>query len=187
MNTEFTKKRPCECGCKEMVPHKDVWGHRPRFIIGHNLRRALHVRFWEKVRKTSTCWLWVGSKNKWGYGSISNGHKSLKAHRVALELLGEKIPRGMCVLHRCDTRACVNPNHLSIGTTQDNINDRNAKGRQARGASSGRSRLSESDVIKMRELHSNNGARPCELGKMFGVTQQQAGRVIRGASWSHIS
>lgn len=95
---------------------------------------TLSKRFWAKVRKgsVSACWLWTGGKFKSGYGSIGRGGRGTgcaRAHRVSYELNVGPIPPGLHVLHMCDTPACVNPRHLWVGTQQDNMADRKAKGR----------------------------------------------------------
>ena len=79
--------------------------------------------FWSKVNKTNTCWLWIGGKTKDGYGTCSNGY----AHRQSWKIHYGDIPRGLLVLHTCDIRNCVNPNHLWLGTILDNIKDRDNK------------------------------------------------------------
>lgn len=89
-------------------------------------------RFWARVKKTSTCWLWTGAKIPDGYGSIWVEGKPTAAHRISWEIHHGKIPNGMCVLHDCpggDNPACVNPKHLFLGTKQDNAIDREKKGR----------------------------------------------------------
>ena len=75
------------------------------------------------------CWLWAGATTKAGYGQFGVGSKVIYAHRLALELAGQVIPDGMCVCHRCDTPACVNPEHLFVGSHADNARDRDIKGR----------------------------------------------------------
>src|SRR5260221_8514726 len=72
---------------------------------GLHTRRPLATRFWEKVDKTKTCWLWTGGTARWGYGSIGAGapsYRTLVAHRVAWELQKGPIPKGHWVLHKCD-------------------------------------------------------------------------------------
>ena len=75
-------------------------------------------RFWRHVAKGDGCWLWIGFKNQWGYGRF---HRNMsfpyaQAHRLSWELEHGAIPAGLCVLHRCDVPACVNPDHLFLGT-----------------------------------------------------------------------
>lgn len=85
-------------------------------------------RFWSKVRKTAYCWLWTASCRDTGYGQIRVNKRSVKAHRFSWELANGPIPLGLCVLHKCDTPACVRPDHLFIGTQQDNMKDMHNKG-----------------------------------------------------------
>lgn len=98
---------------------------------GHKGFRAIpwRMRFWQKVVKTKTCWLWSASKNDTGYGWFKRDGRMRGAHRMAYELRRGKIPSGMSVLHRCDTPACVRPAHLFLGTQADNVRDMLAKGR----------------------------------------------------------
>ncbi len=99
------------------------------------MRRNPRDRFFEKIEKTSSCWIWKGGKNEKGYGTffVQSYKACVKAHRFSYEILIGKIPSGMCVLHRCDTPSCVNPDHLFIGTQQDNLADMRAKGRARQG------------------------------------------------------
>jgi hypothetical protein len=102
-------------------------------------RIPVSEKFFTHVRKTSSCWLWTGSinlhPNKGGYGQIvlwqARGfRKRVKSHRLSWEIHFGKIPIGMCVLHKCDNRKCVNPKHLFLGTQLDNMRDRFSKGRR---------------------------------------------------------
>ena len=86
-------------------------------------------RFMQKVNKTETCWLWTGALNSRGYGSFGVYGKATSAHRYSYEHFKGKIPEGMIVCHSCDVPACVNPDHLWVGTYLDNSRDCIRKGR----------------------------------------------------------
>lgn len=86
------------------------------------------ANFWEKVNKTEGCWEWTGSKNKKGYGSFGVDGKTQKAHRVSWMLTFGELPEDD-VLHTCDNPSCVRPDHLFVGTNQDNMRDMADKGR----------------------------------------------------------
>lgn len=93
-------------------------------------------RFVRKVEICeSGCWEWRGSKGPKGYGYFQIGSASYRAHRVAYELETGNCPGSLLVCHSCDNPSCVNPRHLWLGTTQDNIDDKMAKGRWSNGAS----------------------------------------------------
>ena len=94
------------------------------------------TRFWSKVNKTDGCWLWTGYRFHAGYGGFheSQPKRTVRlAHRVAWELTNGLIPDGLHVCHTCDNRSCVRPDHLFLGTNADNVADKVAKGRQAKG------------------------------------------------------
>lgn len=87
-------------------------------------------RFWSRVEKSAECWEWCGARDKNGYGLFKVGGRMRRAHRLALAATGVPID-GFYVCHRCDNPPCVNPEHLFLGTAQDNANDRDRKGRHS--------------------------------------------------------
>jgi hypothetical protein len=91
--------------------------------------RSVADRFWEKVDKSGDCWEWTATIDKSGYGIVGMRPKNLKASRVAWMLTNGAIPDGLWVLHHCDNRRCVRPDHLFLGTNTDNQRDSVAKGR----------------------------------------------------------
>ena len=88
------------------------------------------INKWSMPVPFSGCWIWIGSTGNSGYGKTRFNHSDdLLAHRVSYLGFKGEIPQGMCVLHSCDTRTCVNPQHLFLGTHSDNSKDMVAKGR----------------------------------------------------------
>lgn len=133
------------------------------------------------------CWLWNRWRNQDGYGRTQVAGKNVLAHRWSYTLHHGLIPAGRIVMHTCDVPACVNPAHLRAGTVQENVADRDQKGRRPppKGAKNGRAKLTPSDVHEIRRLLTNGlPVRVC--AKRYSVT----GTTIRGIrdrrSWSHL-
>ena len=119
-------------------------------------KRSLAERFQGKfiVNKKNGCWEWQAARNKKGYGLIGdeNGRdgRTLLAHRVSYELFVGPIPSGLLVMHKCDNPRCVNPEHLKVGTAQENSNDMVDKGRQP---GINQSKFSITDLKTIFEFH----------------------------------
>ncbi len=143
-------------------------------------------RFWSKVdiKNIDKCWEWQGARQSHNYGSVTRGNgTSALAHRVAYTLTFGEIPVGLCVLHKCDNRKCVNPNHLFLGTIQDNNRDKCAKNRQSKGENSGRSKLKVEDVLNIRRLHSSEGYSIARLAKQFNISSSHTSDITKEKYW----
>lgn len=141
--------------------------------------------FWCKAKKES-CWEWIGAKNQYGYGRFMWKGKSRIASRMAWYFTYGDIPKGKHVLHRCDNPSCVNPKHLFLGTRSDNMRDAVSKKRLTnRGIKNNRSKLTEKEVLKIRNLYASGTPRK-ELQEMFGVAQQTILDIVGRKKWTHI-
>lgn len=128
------------------------------------------------------CWMWARGKDRYGYGYIKCPGIRLRAHRYAYEAFVGPIPDGMFVCHRCDVRACVNPEHLFIGTHRDNMADCATKGRNVHGERHPGAKLSQGAVAKIFALRAQ-GASQSKIAARFGVSQQLVSRVLMRQCW----
>lgn len=150
---------------------------------------SLSERLWSRVDKSGECWLWTANRNSHGYGTFRYKYAYLSAHRVSYELAYGTIPDDLCVLHRCDVRHCVNPDHLFLGTKGDNAADMKAKGRAVtlRGSNHPNTILTEGQVLKIRQQYADGGTSHRLLGIEYGVHPMTIARIVRRQSWQHVS
>lgn len=152
--------------------------------------RPIEERFWAKVNKTDTCWLWTGAVRRFGYGVINSGRKSEAAHRVSWTLHYGPIPDGMCVLHQCDVPACVNPDHLFLGTYADNNRDMKEKGRARGGGQQGekcnKAKLTAQQVIEIRNKYAESSPLLRELSVQYGVGLDVIQAIVHGDIWKSV-
>jgi len=147
-------------------------------------------RFMAKVQPEpmSGCWLWDGALGSHGYGQlrvrVSGRPKTLSAHRLSYEHWNGPLG-ALCCLHRCDTRVCVNPDHLFAGTRAENSADMVTKGRQTMGERNPMARLQRADIPTLRRL-ARAGWSAAALGRRFGVCSETARRAAVGESWGHV-
>jgi len=142
-------------------------------------------RLWSKVDKTGECWLWTGTKSWFGHGSINadrtqgQPRRLQLTHRVAWEVTFGPIPEGLCVLHSCDTPACVNPKHLFLGTKSENSLDMVRKKRQAKGSQLPQTKLSPRDVLAIR---SDPGTQE-SIAIKYDISQSQVSAIRNRKKW----
>lgn len=139
----------------------------------------------EKIRITDTCWIWTGAKTGSGYGATRFHGKQVGAHVAAYMERNGAVPGGMCVMHSCDNPLCVNPGHLSVGTTGDNMRDRTRKGRTAKQSMNGRAKLTEALVIEIRQKLAA-GAKKRPLSREYGVSDTLIRYIARGSIWHSV-
>lgn len=153
------------------------------------------IRFWEKVQKTDTCWIWTGGTFKFGHGrfwvkALNNGHYT---HRIAFFLKYGHLPKPpQCILHNCpggDNPRCVNPDHLWIGTRADNNQDKASKGRawSHQGEDNKCAILTEKQVLEIKEKYATGAFTQTELGKLYGVSQSNVYLIVSGKNWAHLN
>lgn len=156
-------------------------------------------RFWAKVNKTDGCWLWTGCTVRGGYGQFSTNKHLISAHRYSYALHSGPIPDQLNVCHRCDNPACVRPDHLFLGTQAENIADKVAKSRQAKGSThgtkvkpervargtrQGTSKLTDDQVRAIRALRPHLTVRALAL--QFGVSSSTIQDIVTWQIWKHI-
>lgn len=127
------------------------------------------------------CHEWQSTIKKDGYGQFWFKGRPSRAHRVSFQLNKGDIPKGMLVLHKCDNRRCVNPDHLYVGTHKDNVRDMHERGRAAL-----RNKLTEDEVREIRLLSSRGKFSQTKLAEMFGVNQPAIWKIISYRTWKHI-
>jgi hypothetical protein len=136
-------------------------------------------RFWSRVKKGEGCWIWTDHKFWTGYGIFGYKNKLFGAHRVSYSLVKGDVGN-LHVLHKCDNRPCVNPDHLFLGTIQDNIADRGAKGRTRVRPG----KLLPKDIEGIIAAKPKWGEAPA-IAKKFGISETYFYKVRRMAETSH--
>lgn len=172
-------------------------GCNPAKLTATTKRKAIE-RFWRLTRKSDqSCWIWTGALTYDGYGRIrpGTGHLYVTVHRFSWEMHHGSIPNGLCVLHRCDVRTCVNPSHLFLGTNRDNIDDMVRKGRtckgrtvlpRARGENNGHAKVTEAIVRVIRKRH-EVGESFAAIAREYGLHRGHVRAIVIGESWKHVS
>jgi len=147
-------------------------------------------RFWRYVWKTETCWLWLGRCSQNGYGRFQSSRASGKqavastSHRFSWLYTNGPIPDGLRVLHKCDNRICVRPDHLFLGTDLDNARDRASKGRNGnlKGSRNGQSKLIEDEVRAIK----TDSRIADEIAADYKVSPATIRGIKLGYNWKHV-
>ncbi len=137
----------------------------------------------DRTEKTANgCWLWLGAKMPRGYGRVTIAGKGQYTHRVAFTLAKGAIPTGIEVCHSCDNPACINPDHLFLGTHAENMRDCAKKRRYAFGEKNGWVKLTADSVAEIRR-QSANGVPQRSIAAKHGITQSCVSKIIRNVRW----
>lgn len=178
-----------KCGtCDKALQAQSKYCSRQCANIGANKARVLAMkltetrRFWAKVHKTDDCWIWQGAIGNSGYGQVKIDGKVQLAHRVTWTFkYGD--PGELCVLHKCDNPPCVRPDHLFIGTKQDNSDDMVNKGRSynRHGSKNPNNKLTPEQITEIRNLKGK--AKQVDIARKFGINQTHVSRIFRGEVW----
>lgn len=152
-----------------------------------NLTPEQSEQFWSHVKKTDTCWLWQGWLKPNGYAStfIRGLHGKWYAHRVSAALRFGAFPKKLFVLHKCDVRNCVNPDHLFLGDHKANFTDAVNKGRMAHGSRHYRTSMNEELVSQALELRAKK-LPVREIALQLGVSESAISRAISGETWARV-
>ena len=153
-------------------------------------------QFWSNVRKQKDgCWIWTGTGRGNGYGYAYYEGKDHNTHRLSWQLTKGAIPKGLFVCHACDVPKCVNPDHLWLGTSGENLRDASRKGCTNKGEMMHTHKLTAKIVLKLRAYAYERGAikgGSCtnwglrKLAEKYNVSVSAVARAARGETWRHV-
>ena len=151
------------------------------------IKEDLKTRFLKKILiddKTG-CWNWTASGRGVGYGCLKIEGKVVDSHRVSWMLFQGNIPENMLVCHKCDNVFCINPDHLFLGTHQDNMDDKMSKKRNPdyAGERNPSAKLTSKQVIEIRNIE---GLSQRQIAKIYKITQTMVGYIRRKENWKHL-
>ena len=151
-------------------------------------------RFWTKVKveylddstpNLDACMVWTAGFLKDGYGGFWYNGRTMGSHRFIYEqFYNQKLTPEINVCHECDNPACVNPRHLWLGTSQENTFDSYSKGRRAKGVKNGRAKLTEIDVLNIRELFKIKTIG--HIMRKYGMGRTTISNIVNNNTWTHV-
>lgn len=146
----------------------------------------IYADFLAKIEKLpSGCWEYRGTIEKCGYGVLQIGKKQWRAHRYMYVQVHGPVTDDVCILHKCDNRPCVNPDHLYAGSHCDNMRDKGQRG-GSDGMRNGRAKITDDQVREIRRLYDAKELTQVELAARFGIGQSAISEIVRRTHWTHI-
>jgi hypothetical protein len=185
---------PCAvAGCRNNAHQRGLCqAHHSRLVRRGSTDGKMHrpkkvdqeTWFWLRTERNGECLEHLAHRVHGRPQARINGERH-PASRWAWILAHGPVPAGLFVCHHCDNPLCVRPEHLFIGTVQDNSDDMVRKGRSAKGEKCGASRTNAADVVEMRRLHAE-GVSTARLSGIFGISKSQAKNIVNGRHWRHV-
>ncbi len=142
-------------------------------------------RFMLKVMlEESGCWMWIGARfSGLGYGAFFMLGKTEYAHRASFRIFKGPIPTGLEILHSCDNRWCVKPDHLSADTHQQNMQDISDRGRRVRGSA----KITEMQAAALKAEYVKRDGELVRLSEKYGIKVSAVQAIVSGRTWSDVS
>lgn len=166
------------------------WNKGTKGLMKNPRKKNIEEDVWKHIDKKGEddCWEWMGYKNQDGYGQMKINYKTCHVHRLVYKQTRGSIPNKICVLHTCDNPSCCNPKHLWLGNHDDNMRDKKEKGRgrTGRGEKHGSAKLTERDVLEIKEKYLTGKYSQVKLGEEYAVNRSTIYRIIYQKCWKYI-
>lgn len=140
-----------------------------------------------EVNPDTGCWEWQLATTEWGYGLLKRSQKQRRAHRVSYALwrdleVDDPSLKDLFICHKCDNPPCCNPDHLFAGTPKENLQDASQKKRMVWGAKSHYAKLTEAQVLEIREMDGTHK----QIGDLYGISRSAVGLIKNNVNWKHL-
>jgi hypothetical protein len=145
----------------------------------------------QRIKKQDGCWIWQGAKTSSGYGVIRINGQQHYAHRLVNRIFNEtSTQKKPFVCHKCHEPSCVNPEHLYLGSHEDNMEDAKDNGEIGKsrliGEDHGTSKLTKNNVLEIRNKYETGDYTHQQLADEYNIGRSQIGKILRGENWQHV-